>query len=335
MANLNFRNGYLPSSEWQMELTRKGFSDALLELGETNEKVVVLDADLAQSTLTKNFAAKYPARFFECGIAEADMMNTAAGLSKMGFIPYLASYSIFLSGRAWDQMRNTVDYSFCNVKIAAAHGGISVGKDGPTHQSMEDISNTQALVNMALFLPSDYYEAKKVTVGLSRHVGPCYSRLGREKVPTLSSPETPWELGKANLVLDGADGCLIGNGLMLSRCIQAAEALAAEGIYPRVLAMPTLKPLDTAAVLSAARDCGGVVVAEECSIYGGLGSTVARLIGESDCLVPFRSVAIRDMYLSSGEPQELMNLAGLTVDACIAGVKDVLKRGKKENKASV
>lgn len=328
MSELEFHNGYLPSSEWKMELTRQGFSDALLELGETNPKVVVLDADLAQSTLTKNFAAKYPGRFFECGIAEADMMNTAAGLSKMGFIPYLASYSIFLSGRAWDQMRNTVDYSFCNVKIAAAHGGISVGKDGPTHQSMEDISNTQALVNMALFLPSDYHEAKKVTLGLADIVGPCYSRLGREKVPTLSSPETPWTLGKANLVLDGPDGTLIAGGLMLSRCIQAAEMLAAEGIRPRVLAMPTIKPLDSEAVLKAAAETGGVVVAEECSIYGGLGSTVARLIGESEHIVPFRSVAIRDMYLMSGDPAELMELAGLTTQACADGVKDVLRRRK-------
>jgi len=328
MAKLEYLNGYLPSSEWKMELTRQGFSDALLELGESNPRVVVLDADLAQSTLTKNFAAKYPGRFYECGIAEADMMNTAAGLSKMGFIPYLASYSIFLSGRAWDQMRNTVDYSFCNVKIAAAHGGISVGKDGPTHQSMEDIANTQVLVNMALFLPSDYHEAKKVTRGLAEIVGPCYSRLGREKVPTLSSPDTPWVLGKANVVLDGHDGTLIGNGLMLSRCIQAAEALAAEGIYPRVLSMPALKPLDTAAVLDAARETGGVVVAEECSIYGGLGSTVARVIGESDSIVPFKSVAIRDMYLSSGDPYELMELAGLTVAACADGIRDVLARRK-------
>ncbi|MBN2082858.1 transketolase family protein [bacterium] len=312
-----------------MELTRKGFSEALLELGEENQNVVVLDADLAQSTLTKFFAEKYPERFFECGIAEADMMNTAAGLSKMGKIPYLASYSIFLSGRAWDQMRNTVDYSFCNVKIAAAHGGISVGKDGPTHQSMEDIACTQVLVNMALFLASDYWEAKKVTKALAAIEGPCYSRLGREKVPTLSSADTPWELGKANVVVDGGDGTIIANGLMLNRAILAAEALAEEGVFPRVLSMPTIKPLDTDAVLKAAGDTGGVVVCEECSIYGGLGSTVARVIGESDTLVPFKSVAIRDMYLSSGDPWELMDLAGLGVDNITAAVRDVLARRKK------
>lgn len=326
MAKLNYLNGYRPSSEWESELTRKGFYEALLELGEENPRVVVLDADLSQSTLTKFFAEKYPDRFFECGIAEADMMNTAAGLSKMGLIPYLASYSIFLSGRAWDQMRNTVDYSFCNVKIAAAHGGISVGKDGPTHQSMEDIANTQNLVNMALFLPSDYWQARKITKGLAGIDGPCYSRLGREKVPTVSSEDTPWEFGKAQLVLDGSDGTIISNGLMLSQCMLAAELLAEEGVFPRVLSMATIKPLDEAAVLATAGETGGVVVAEECSIYGGLGSTIARVIGESDCIVPFRSVAIRDMYLSSGEPQELMDLAGLNAAGVAEALRDVLAR---------
>ncbi len=329
MAKLNYLNGYKPSAEWELELTRKGFYEALLELGEENPKVVVLDADLSQSTLTKFFAEKYPERFFECGIAEADMMNTAAGLSKMGYIPYLASYAIFLAGRAWDQMRNTVDYSFCNVKIAAAHGGISVGKDGPTHQSTEDIANTQVLVNMAVFLASDYWEARKITKGMPSYVAPCYSRLGREKVPTISSADTSWELGKANMVLDGSDGTFIGNGLMISRCIQAAEQLAEEGVFPRVLSMPAVKPLDTNAVLSAASDTGGIVVAEEASIYGGLGSTVARVTAESESIVPFKGVAVRDMYLSSGDPWELMELAGLGVEHIIAALKDVLARRKK------
>lgn len=326
MAKLNYLNGYKPSSEWEDELTRKGYSEALLELGEENPRVVVLDADLSQSTLTKFFAEKYPERFFECGIAEQDMMNTAAGLAKMGFIPYISSYAIFLAGRAWDQLRNTVDYSYCNVKVAAAHGGISVGQDGPTHQSMEDIGNVQTLVNMAVLLPSDYWEAKKVTKGLAGIVGPCYSRLGREKVPTISSEDTPWELGKAQLVLDGTDGTLISNGLMLSCCLLAAEQLAQEGIHPRVLAMTTLKPLDTEAIHKAADETGGVVVAEECSIYGGLGSTIARVLGESEHLVPFRSVAIRDMYLSSGGPFQLMDLAGLNTQGVVDALQDVLAR---------
>lgn len=326
MANLNFLNGYKPSADWEMKLTREGFGEALVELGAERQDVVVLDADLAESTYTKFFRDKYPDRFFECGISEADMMNTAAGLSKTGFTCFLSSYSIFLSGRAWDQMRNTVDYSFCNVKITAAHGGISVGKDGPTHQSNEDVSCTQPLVNMALFLPADYHEAKRVTKALADYNGPCYSRLGREKVPTLSGPETPFVWGKANMVLDGDDGTLIGNGLMLARCIQAAEQLADEGIFARLLSMPTIKPLDTEAVLAAAAQTGGVTVCEEASIYGGLGSTIARVIAESETLVPFRGVAVRDMYLSSGDPYELMTIAGLDVSDIIAAHKDVLRR---------
>lgn len=334
MSKLEYLNGYKPSAEWEMELTRKGFAEALVELGHENPRVVVLDADLAQSTYTKFFQAEFPGRFFECGISEADMMNTAAGLAKSGFIPFLASYSIFLSGRAWDQLRNTVDYSFCNVKVTAAHGGISVGQDGPTHQSMEDVSNTQALVNTALLLPSDYWEAKKATKGLAAYVGPCYSRLGREKVPTISSESTPWELGKAITVLDGSDGTIIANGLMLSRAIEAAEKLALEGIFPRVVNMCTIKPLDVEAVQSAARDTGGIVVAEECSIYGGLGSTVARVVAESETLVPVKCVAIRDMYLSSGDPYELMDLAGLNTAGVVDAARDVLRRRDKRTAAA-
>ncbi len=328
MANLTYHNGYLPSSEWKMELTRKGFGDALVELGAENERVVVLDADLAESTYTKFFRDAYPTRFFECGISEADMMNTAAGLSKMGFIPFLSSYSMFLAGRSWDQIRNTVDYSYCNVKITAAHGGISVGKDGPTHQSNEDCSCMQPLVNMGLLYPSDFWEAKKATKWLAEWDGPIYSRLGREKVPMTSTEQTPFVFGKANLVLDGADGTFIAHGLMLPRAIQAAEALAEEGIFCRVLSMPTVKPLDTEAVLKAAADTGGVVVCEEVSIYGGLTSTIARVIGESEKLVPVKGVAVRDMYLSSGDPYELMSIASLDVEDCVAAMRDVLRRKK-------
>jgi transketolase len=328
MPQLTFHNGYKPSGEWTSELTRKGFGDALVELGAENEKVVVLDADLAESTFTKFFRDAYPKRFFECGIAEADMMNTAAGLSKMGFIPFLSSYSIFLSGRAWDQMRNTVDYSYCNVKITAAHGGISVGKDGPTHQSNEDCSCVQPLVNMGLIYPSDYWEARKVTKWLAEWYGPCYSRLGREKVPIASSEDTPWVFGKAQLVCEGSDATIFAHGLMLHRSILAAEALAAEGIMVRVMSMATVKPLDSAAVLKAAAETGAVVVAEEVSVYGGMGSTIARVIGESETPVPFRGVAVRDMYLSSGDPAELMSIAGLDVKDIVAAVKDVLRRKK-------
>jgi transketolase len=328
MTQLSFHNGYKPSSEWTSELTRKGFGDALVELGAENPKVVVLDADLAESTYTKFFRDKYPERFFECGISEADMMNTAAGLAKGGYIPFMSSYSMFLAGRAWDQMRNTVDYSYCNVKITAAHGGISVGKDGPTHQSNEDCSCVQPLVNMGLIYPTDYWEAKKATKWLAEWYGPVYSRLGREKVPIASSESTPWVFGKAQLVCEGSDSTIFAHGLMLHRSILAAEMLAAEGIFPRVMNMATVKPLDSEAVLKAAAETGGVVVAEEVSIYGGMTSTVARVIGESDNPVPIKGVAVRDMYLSIGDPAELMTIAGLDPVDIANAVKDVLRRRK-------
>lgn len=329
MGKLKLQNGYLPSSAWEQDMTRKGYADALVELGAEDKRVVVLDADLSQSTLTKFFAAEYPERFFECGISEADMVNTAAGLSKMGFVPFLSSYAMFLAGRAWDQIRNTVDYSYCNVKIGSAHGGITVGKDGPTHQSMEDISNMQSLVNMGMIVPADYHECHKCTKTIAALEGPMYMRMGREKIPTLTSEDTPFEFGKAQPVASGTDGTIIGYGVMLQYCIMAAELLADEGIYPRVLNMATIKPLDVEALLEAAGETGGIVVAEEHSIYGALGSTVARVIAESDVLVPFKGVAIRDMYLSSGDPVELMDLAGLNVEGIVDALKDVLKRGKR------
>jgi transketolase len=187
----------------------------------------------------------------------------------------------------------------------------------------------QPLVNTALFYPSDYHEAKKVTLWLAEWDGPCYSRLGREKVPLLSSPDTPWECGKACTVLEGTDGTIIAHGIMLSRAIQAAEALAEQGIFPRVLSMATVKPLDHAAVIAAAAETGGVVICEEVSVYGGLGSTVARVVGESEHICPVRVVAVRDMYLSSGDPYELMDIAGLRVEDIILAAQDVLARRKK------
>ncbi|MCB1215909.1 transketolase family protein [bacterium] len=329
MAQLNYLNGYKPSSAWEDKLTREGFGDALLALGETNEKVVVLDADLAESTYTKFFRDRYPGRFFECGISENDMINTAAGLAKQGFIPYLASYSMFLAGRSWDQIRNTVDYSYCNVKITAAHGGISVGKDGPTHQSSEDCSCIQPLVNTALIYPTDYWETLKCTKFMAEWYGPMYSRIGREKVPLISSEDTPFNFGKATKVLEGSDITIIGHGLMLSRCILAAEQLAEQGISARVLNMSSVKPIDREAIAAAAGETGGIVVAEEVSYYGSMGSTVATVMAEGEHLVPVRLVAVRDMYLSSGDPYELMDLAGLNVKGVLSACNDVLERRKR------
>ena len=302
----------LPSSAWKKELTRSAYGETLVELGKENPRVVVLDADLAESTLTKHFRAAFPRRFIEMGIAEQNMIATAAGLSTTGLIPFLSSYAIFLTGRAWDQCRNTVDYSRCNVKIAAAHGGISVGKDGPSHQSMEDLSNMLSLVNMTVVVPADQQETRKVTRWAADYDGPVYFRLGREKVPSLTTLETPFEHGRAQEVVSGADGAIIACGIMLSQAVLAAEMLAEDGIYTRVLNMPTLKPIDDEAVFQAADETVAMVTAEEHSVYGGLGSIVSRLAANRRNRVPVVPVAIMNEYLPSGPPDDLLEIAGLT-----------------------
>jgi transketolase len=315
----------LPPEEWKMELTRSAYAKALVELGHENPDVVVLDADLSQSTLTKFFAKEFPDRFFEMGIAEQNMINTAAGLSKVGFIPYVSSYAIFLSGRAWDQVRNTVDYSECNVKIAAAHGGISVGKDGPTHQSMEDLGNMLSLVNMTVLVPCDHYETYKITKWAAEYVGPVYFRQGREKTAMMTTEDTPFEHGKALEVVEGSDGTIMACGLMLPRAVMAAYQLAKEGIFPRVLNMATIKPIDKDAIVRAAEETGAIVTAEEHSIYGGLGSVVARVVVENHP-VPMRVVGIPNMYLSSGPPEDLLEIAGLTAENIAKCLKECLEK---------
>ncbi len=312
-----------------MQLTRQAYADALVELGEEDPRVVVLDADLSQSTLTKFFAEKYPNRFFEMGISEQDMVGTAVGLSHMGFVPFFSSYSIFLSGRAWDQVRNGIAYSAANVKIGAAHGGISVGKDGPTHQSMEDVGVIRPIVNFTLIVPADYHETFKTTKWSANYVGPVFFRMGREKVPTITTRDTPFEPGKALMMEDGPDGTIIACGLMVAMALEAAEMLRKKGIKPRVLNMHTIKPLDHDAILAAARETGAVVTAEEHSRYGGLGSAVAEVLIESDHRVPMKIVAINDRYLESGPPEDLLALAGLTPQNIADSLEGLLRKGSR------
>lgn len=314
--------------KWDMQLTRQAYADALVELGEENPKVVVLDADLSQSTLTRFFAEKFPDRFFDMGIAEQDMVGTAVGLSHMGFIPFMSTYAIFVSGRAWDQVRNGAGYAAANIKIGAAHGGISVGKDGPTHQSMEDLAVIRPIVNFHVVVPCDYHETFKCTKWAAAHVGPVYFRMGREKVPTITTKETPFQVGRALLMEDGTDGTIIANGLMVAQALEAADILRAKGIRPRVLNMHTLKPLDQAAVLAAARETGAIVTAEEHSRYGGLGSAVAEVLVESEHRVPMKLVAINDRYLESGPPEDLLALAGLTPRNIALAMEEALSRRK-------
>ncbi len=295
------------------ELTRQGLADELVALGTDDPRVVVLDADLAESTLTKKFGEKFPDRFFEMGIAENNMVNTAAGLALTGRVPFLASYSMFLAGRSWDQIRNTVCYSRCNVKIAACHGGISVGKDGPTHQSVEDVSNMRSITNMTVIVPTDYWQARRAVRWASQYDGPVFLRFGREKVPSITTEQTPFEMGKALLVRQGTDGTIVANGMMVAPALLAADRLAKDdGLQVRVLNMHTVKPLDEAAVLQAARETGFLVTAEEGSTTGGLGAAVANLVVQSASQVPMRILGTPDKYLGSGDPFALFEKAHLT-----------------------
>ena len=312
---------------WQ--LTRQGLADELVALGKDDPRVVVLDADLAQSTLTKNFAEKYPDRFFEMGIAENNMVNVAAGMALTGRVPFLASYSMFLAGRSWDQIRNTVCYSKCNVKVAACHGGISVGKDGPTHQSVEDVSNMRSIVNLTVLVPADYRQARKAVRWAAEHDGPVFLRFGREKVPDVTDDATPFEPGKALRLREGADGTFVANGMMVAPALLAAERLAKEdGLEVGVLCLHTVKPLDDAAILAAARETGFLVTAEEGAVTGGLGAAVANLVAQSDAPVPLRVLGTPDEFLGSGDPFALFEKAGLTDEDLAAAARSLAARAR-------
>jgi transketolase len=295
-------------------------------LGETNERVVALDADLAQSTLTKFFQSKFPNRFFDMGIAEQGMVATAAGLALMGFRPFVTSYAMFVSGRAWEIVRQQISYGQAPVVVIGAHAGISVGKDGPTHQCMEDLAIMRVLPNLNVVVPCDYYEAFKAVTYAGNTLDPFYIRIGREKVPVVTNDSSPWELGKANVVNEGSDGTIIACGLMVARALDACELLAKDDIHPRVLNMHTIKPLDHDAIDAAARETGAILTVEEHSIFGGLGSAVAEHMTQSDPVVPMSIMGLNDRYLESGPMDVLLEQAGLTAEQIAINMRKLLAR---------
>jgi transketolase len=308
----------------EYKLTREGWGKALVELGRENPNVVVLVGDLAASTNVNLFKEALPDRFIECGIAEQNMATIAAGLSLVGKIPFFATYGAFASCRAADQIRVTLCYSNLNVKIGGAHGGISVGPDGATHQALEEIAIMRSLPNMNLIVPADYFETFKATKAAAEILGPVYIRFGREKVPVVTDEITPFIFGKANIMREGSDIAIIACGVMVYEALLAAEKLAGSGISARVINMHTLKPLDEAAVIDAARDCGGIVTAEEHQIYGGLGSAVAQVVAR-EYPVPMDYVAVMDRFGESGKPDELLDAFGLRSKDIIEKVNRVLK----------
>lgn len=306
---------------------RDGYGKALLELCEKNDKVMVLDADVAKSTRTVWIRDKYPEQFIDMGIAEQDMMGTAAGLSLSGMIPFVSTYCVFLAGRAWDQIRTTVCYNNLNVKLGGAHAGISVGPDGATHQSLEDVALMRVLPHMTVIVPCDAEETRKATLAIAEKDGPCFLRFGREAVPVVTDENTPFEIGKARLCREGSDVTIFANGALVFEAQNAAKELEADGISVRVFDLHTIKPLDEDAIISAAKETGCIVTAEEHQINGGMGSAVAECLARH-CPVPMEMVAVNDSFGESGQPQELMDKYGLNQAAIVDKVRAVLARKK-------
>jgi transketolase len=309
----------------ELKKTREGFGRALVDLGRLDPQVVVLVGDLSESTMVSFFAEEFPERFIQVGVAEQNMMTVAAGLSLVGKIPFLSTYGAFAACRSLDQVRVTLCYGNLNVKIGGAHGGISVGPDGATHQAMEEISIMRAIPNMRMMVPCDFHEARKATVAAARVHGPVYIRFGRENVPVVTSEDTPFELGRGIEMAPGGDLTIIACGVMVFEALVAREELKKEGIEARVINLHTLKPLDTDLIVKAAKETGALVTAEEHQVHGGLGGAVAECTARFHP-VPVEMVAVYDRFGQSGKPDELMAAFGLKSKDVVARAHDVLKR---------
>ena len=303
--------------------TRIGYAEGLLYLGETDEKVVVLDADLAGATQTAKFKQKHPDRFFDCGIAEQNMIGIASGLSLSGFTVFASSFAMFASGRAYEQIRNSVGYPHLNVKIGATHGGISVGEDGASHQCNEDIALMRTIPGMTIINPADDVEARLAVLAAAELDGPVYLRFGRLAVPRVFDETYRFEIGKGNVLRQGNDVAIIATGLMVAEALAAAETLAAQGVNARVINMATIKPIDKELVIAAAKETGVIVTVEEHSIIGGLGSAVAETVCEA-CPVPVIRVGVEDKFGASGPAVEMLKIYGLCAENIVEKTKAAL-----------
>ena len=293
--------------------TRDGYGKALVALGAEHQDIVVLDADLAGSTKTGMFAKVYPDRHFNCGIAEADMMSVAAGLAASGLTPFASSFAMFASGRAYEQIRNSIGYPHLNVKIGASHGGMSVGEDGASHQCCEDFALMRSIPGMVVICPADGVEAEAATKAAYEHEGPVYLRMGRLAVPLFHEEGFQFTIGKGEVMRDGTDVAIIANGLMVYEAIQAGERLAEEGINAMIINMSTVKPLDEELTLAAAKKCGKVITCEEHSVVGGLGEAVCSFLSEN-YPTPVKRIGVNDEFGQSGPASQVLAHYGLCAD---------------------
>ncbi|HLC52289.1 MAG TPA: transketolase family protein [Candidatus Nanoarchaeia archaeon] len=304
--------------------TRDGYGHGLLELGNENKKVMVLCADLKESTRVQEFSEKFPQRYVEMGVAEQNLVTVASGLAAVGKIPFASSYTVFCPGRCWEQIRTTICYNNQNVKIIGAHAGISVGPDGATHQALEDLAMMRALPNMIVVVPCDYEQTKKATKALAEYKGPAYMRFARHKTEQITTAKTPFKIGKAQVFKDGKDVALIGAGPMVYECLKAAEKLTEMGIEAMVVNCHTVKPLDGETLLAAAKKCKRIITVEEAQIIGGLGGAIAEFLVEN-YPVPLKRVGVRDRFGESGEPEELLKEFGLSSDHIVEAALKLIK----------
>ncbi len=303
--------------------TREAYGKALVELGEKNKNVVVIDADLAEATKTGLFKKAYPDRFFDCGIAEQNLIGVATGLSQAGKIPFASSFAMFAAGRAYEQVRNGVGYTHSNVKIGATHAGVSVGEDGATHQCNEDIALMRTIPGMTIICPADSIEARQAVFAAAEYEGPVYLRFGRLAVENFHSDDYVFEMGKGEVVVDGTDVTIVATGLMVGQAIKAEMILKEQGISARVINIHTIKPLDNDLIIKAAKETGAIVTCEEHSVIGGLGAAVSELLSE-EYPTPVVKVGVQDTFGFSGPALDLLPHFGLDVDTIVDKAKKAI-----------
>jgi transketolase len=306
--------------------TRNGYGDALLELGKTNKNIMVLCADLSESTRVDKFKEKYPKRFVQVGVAEQNLVTVAAGLAAMGKTTFASSYAMFCPGRCWEQIRTTICYNNQNVKIVGAHAGVSVGPDGATHQALEDIAIMRSLPNMIVVLPADYQQTKKATKAIAKFKGPSYMRFARNKTAQFTTIKTPFKIGEAQVLKKGSDVCIIAAGPVVYECLIAAELLQNKKVSATIINSHTIKPLDQKTILSAAKKCKCIVTVEEAQIIGGLGGAVAELLSEK---LPkkLKRIGVKDHFGESGSPDELLKKFGFDANSIYNEVLKFCKNG--------
>jgi transketolase len=310
--------------KWEMRNMRPGFGEALVELGSRYQQVVALNADLSSSTKTSLFDKAFPERFFNTGVAEQNMMGISAGLALTGKIVFASTFAMFATGRAYDQIRQSIAYPKLNVKIVATHAGITVGGDGASHQMHEDLALMRVLPHMTVIAPADYHETRKATLAAAERPGPCYIRLARTNTPVIYDDSYDFKIGISNTLVDGDDVTIIAMGLMVSKALEAADELRKEAISARVINMSTIKPIDKNAIIDAARSTGAIVTAEEHNMIMGMGSAVAEMLADYEP-VSQRRVGIPDVFGESGESDQLMEAYGLTVENIVENARQAVE----------